>query len=78
MAADPNKVIVTIGATPQATQANHRDFPDARAEGESPAIAARNLVKHLAQALDSASADQARSTIQQAIDDVQAYVDQNP
>jgi hypothetical protein len=76
MTADPSKVIVTTGATAHAAQANHRDFPDAKADGETPAIAARNLIGDLTRALDSAAGDQDRAPILQAIADVQGFVDQ--
>lgn len=76
MTADPSKVIVATGATGIAAQVNHRDFPDVRADGETPAIAARNLLGHLARALDSAATDPDRAPIRQAIADVQEFVDQ--
>jgi hypothetical protein len=76
MTADPSKVIVATGATGIAAQVSHRDFPDARADGESPAIAARNLIGDLARALDSAATEEDRAPLQQAIADVQGFVDQ--
>ncbi len=76
MAADPSKVKVTTGATAQAARASHRDFPDAHADGESPAIAARNLVAHLTRALDSAATEQDRAPLQRALADVQEFIDQ--
>jgi hypothetical protein len=76
MAADPSKVIITAGSTADAVQVNHRDFPDARADGESPVIAARNLIGDLSRAIDSAATDQDRAPILQAIADVQLFVDQ--
>jgi hypothetical protein len=69
-------VIVAPGATGIAAQVSHRDFPEARADGESPAIAARNLIGDLSRALDSAATDQDRAPIQQAIADVQGFIDQ--
>ena len=73
MSSAESRVIVTPGAT---AQVHHRDFPEIRAEGDSPAIAARNLSNHLARALDSALTNWRRETIQQAIADVQAFASQ--
>ena len=58
MAADPSKVIVKTGSTADAVLVNHRDIPDAQADGESPAIAARNLIGDLTRALDTPPTDQ--------------------
>jgi hypothetical protein len=77
MTADPSKVMVTAGATAHAAQVHHRDFPEAQADGESPGIAARNLIGKLTRALDSAATDQDRAPIQQAIVDVQGFADQD-
>jgi hypothetical protein len=76
MSTDSSRVIVTTGATANASQVHHRDFPEIRAEGETPAVAARNLANHLVRALDSALTKWRRDTIQQAIADVQAFVSQ--
>jgi hypothetical protein len=76
MTADPSKVIVATGATGIAAQVNHRDFPDARADGESPAIAARNLIGDLSRALDSAATEEDRAPLRQALADVQGFIDQ--
>jgi hypothetical protein len=73
MGTDISRVIVTKGATTSTTQVHHRDFPEIRAEGESPAVAARHLSNQLARALDSALTNWRRETIQQAIADVQAF-----
>jgi len=77
MATDSSRVIVTTGATANTSQVHHRDFPEIRAEGESPAVAARYLSNHLVRALDSALTNWRRETIQQAIEDVQAFVAQD-
>lgn len=74
MATDPSRVIVTTGATTNTARVHHRDFPEIRAEGESPTVAARNLSNHLTRALDTALTNWRRETIQQAIADVQAFV----
>ena len=73
MATEQSRVIVTTGATAQAVQIHHRDFPEIRAEGESPSSAANNLVNHLTRALDSALTKWRRDAIQQAIDEVKAF-----
>jgi hypothetical protein len=75
MEADLSRVIVTTGATANATQINHRDFPEIRAEGETPKDAARNLSNQLARALDSALTSWRRETIEQAIADVKAFAE---
>ncbi|HEV3168489.1 MAG TPA: hypothetical protein VGZ22_31070 [Isosphaeraceae bacterium] len=77
MATDSSRVIVTTGATANASQVHHRDFPEIRAEGETPSAAAQNLANHLVRALDSALTNWRRDTIQQAIADVQAFVDKD-
>jgi len=74
MSIESSRVIVTTGATASTAQVHHRDFPEIRAEGESPAMAARNLENHLTRALDTALTNWRRETIQQAIADVQAFV----
>ncbi len=73
MATDPDRVIVTTGATAQATKVHHRDFPEIRGEGESPSAAAANLANHLTRALDSALTNWRRDAIQQAIAEVEAF-----
>jgi hypothetical protein len=75
MEADLSRVIVTAGATADATQVNHRDFPEIRAEGETPKAAAANLSNQLARALDSALTTWRRETIEQAIADVKAFAE---
>jgi hypothetical protein len=73
MATEQDRVIVTTGSTAQATQIHHRDFPEIRAEGESPAAAANNLTNHLTRALDSALTKWRRDAIEQAIAEVQEF-----
>ncbi len=73
MATDQDRVIVTTGATAQATQIHHRDFPEIRAEGDSPSSAASNLANHLTRALDSALTKWRRDAIEQAIAEVQDF-----
>ena len=76
MATDQDRVIVTTGATAQATLVHHRDFPEIRAEGESPEAAATNLANQLTRALDSALTKWRRDAIEQAIAEVQAFAAQ--
>ena len=74
MATDLSRVIVTPGAAAHGSQVHHRDYPEIRTEGETPAIAASHLVNQLTRALDSALTTWRRDAIQQAIADVQAFV----
>jgi len=76
MDTDVNRVIVTISGTSSAACVHHRDFPEIRAEGSSPDEAAAHLVNKLARALDSALTDWRRETVDQAIADVRAFVEQ--
>ena len=73
MGADVSRVIVTTVASTSHTQVHHRDFPEIRAEGETPAAAARNLSNQLARALDTALTHWRRESIGQALADVQAF-----
>ena len=75
MVTDLTRVIVAAGATSSTTRVHHRDFPEIRAEGESASVAAAYLVNHLTRALDSALTDWRRGTMQQAIADVQAFIE---
>ena len=76
MVTDLSRVIVTTGATSSATRVHHRDFPEIRADGETPRDAAEHLANQLVRALDSALTSWRRETIQQAIADVKAFVEQ--
>lgn len=73
MATEQDRVIVTTGSTAQATQLHHRDFPEIRAEGESPSAAAEHLTNHLTRALDSALTRWRRDAIEQAIAEVREF-----
>ena len=75
MGTETNTVIVTTGATARTTQVHHRDFPEIRAEGETPAIAATHLGHQLVRALDTALTPWRRETIQKAIDEVKAFAE---
>jgi hypothetical protein len=72
MDADPSRVIVTTGATAHTAQVHHRDFPEVRAEGESPAVAATHLANQLVRALDSAPPWR-REALERALAEVQAF-----
>lgn len=74
MSNDAESVIVTEGATPNAAQVHHRDFPEIRADGETPHVAAGHLVNQLVRALDSALTNWRRETIEKAIDEVKAFI----
>jgi hypothetical protein len=76
MSTDQSRIIVTTGATAHASSIHHRDFPEIRAEGEDPKVAARHLTNQLTRALDSALTTWRRETINQAIADVQAFLAQ--
>lgn len=74
MDSEQSSVIVSTGGMAQTAQVHHRDFPEIRAEGESPEHAASQLVNHLTRALDSALTVWRRDQIEKAIADVQSYV----
>jgi hypothetical protein len=71
-----NRVIVTQSGSSATAFVHHRDFPEIRAEGSTPKEAATHLVNKLACALDSALTDWRRGTIDRAIADVKAFVEQ--
>lgn len=74
MSNDLSRVIVVTGATAQSIRVYHRDFPEVRAEGETPSNAAKHLSNHLTRALDSALTNWRRQTLNQALADVQDFV----
>jgi hypothetical protein len=78
MSTDPSRVNVLTGVTAGTTLAYHHDFPEIRADGESPKDAAFHLANHLTRALDSALTEWKRQTLSQAIADVQAFVAEDP
>ena len=73
MPTDESRVIVMEGATAQAIRVHHRDFPEIRADGETPCAAAEHLANQLSRALDSALTDWRRETLNRAIADVRAF-----
>jgi predicted RNase H-like HicB family nuclease len=76
MSTDQDRVIVTTGTTAEAFLVHHRDFPEIRAEGETPEAAATNLANQLTRALDSALTKWRRDAIEQAIVEVRAFAAQ--
>jgi hypothetical protein len=76
MDTDVKRVVVTISGTSVAASVHHRDFPEIRAEAGSPEEAAALLVNKLACALDSALTDWRRQSVNQAIADVRAFLEQ--
>lgn len=74
MDSDAARVIVSTGLTAGATQVHHKDFPEIRSTGETPAAAAEQLSNQLTRALDSALTAWRRQSIEQAIADVRAFV----
>lgn len=68
------RVLVSDGRTPGSTQVYHQDFPEIRADGESPQDAAQHLTHQLRRALDSALTTWRRQAIETAITEVEAFV----
>ena len=52
---------------------HHRNFPEVRAVGPSPVVAAARLAELLSLALDNAPSDWRREMIRDAIEDVRAF-----
>ena len=73
MEPDKTRVIITSGATAGTSRVHHRDFPEIRADGQTPLEAAEHLTKQLSRALDSALTNWRRESIQNAVADVQAF-----
>jgi hypothetical protein len=76
METDLSRVIVTISGSSSTASVHHRDFPEIHAEGGTPKEAATHLIHQLTRALDSALTDWRRDRVNEAIADVQTYVDQ--
>ena len=76
MASEQDKVVVATGATANATQVHHHDFPEIRADGTSPAEAANHLVNQLLRARDSALTPWRLEQIDRAIAEVKAFAGQ--
>jgi hypothetical protein len=56
--------------------AHHREFPEVHAEAESPKAAATRLAELLSVTLENAPSNWRRQSIQQAIADARAFVEQ--
>ena len=67
-------VIVTAGATAHGVCVHHHDFPEVRAEGQSPKEAAALLSNKLAACMDTALTEWRRQSLTKAITDVSEYV----
>jgi hypothetical protein len=80
MTSHPNQVIVStedhVYASVHLSCVHHRDFPEVRGEGGSPEDAAARLAVLLSQTLDNTPSDWRREIVQQAIEDVRAFVEQ--
>jgi hypothetical protein len=78
MIGDPDQVIVTTGGisrpTAFATHVHHRGFPEIEVEGPSTLEAAEALLRRLAAALDDTPNHWHRGELEQARDDVRAFV----
>lgn len=77
MDSDAARVIVSTGFTAGEAQVHHRDFPEIRANGETPAAAAEQLANQLTRALDSALTAWRRESIERAIAEVRAFAEQS-
>lgn len=76
MTADASLVIVSTGQGEQ-FHAYHHGFPELRADGESPAAAAANLVNDLEREIEGAPDDLHREPLRQAVADVRAFVEKD-
>ena len=74
MQTQQDRIIVTMGATAHGACVHHHDFPEVRAEGQSPKEAAAHLANKLAASLDTALTEWRRQSITQAITDVKDFV----
>ncbi|MDB5353126.1 MAG: hypothetical protein JWN86_4373 [Planctomycetota bacterium] len=75
---DKSKVIVTsLGVAAGGTAVHHHDFPEIRAEGNSAADAAGQLVNQLTRALDSALTHWRREAVEHAIADVKSFAEKS-
>jgi len=81
MTSNPCQVIILPGeythASVRGLCAHHRDFPEVHGEGSSPRDAAMRLAELLSLSLDNAPSDYRREIIQQAIEDVRAFAEQD-
>ena len=70
------RLIVGDGQSPGSKRVHHQDFPEIRADGESPQDAAVHLANQLRRALDTALTNWRRQAIEAAIADVEAFLRQ--
>ena len=75
MTADPNRIIVTTGATADAVQVHHHNIPELHPDGESPETASENLPRALTRKIDGVPDDHHREAIRRALADVRAFVE---
>jgi hypothetical protein len=79
MTSHPDQVIVSAEdytyASVHSSCARHRNFPEVRAQGNSPKDAAARLAVILARNLDDAPSDWRREIVQEALEDVRAFVE---
>ena len=79
MVTNPNQVIAQTGEcachSVHITRIHHRHFPEIRAECGTAAEGATHLSNHLARELEAAGDNWHRESIEQAVADVQAYID---
>jgi hypothetical protein len=69
----PSLVVICADPTASGAQAYHRDFPEIRARGRSPADATDHLINQLLRTLDSALTTWRRQAIEKAIADVRSF-----
>jgi hypothetical protein len=79
MIANPSQVVVTprehlFRCLHHRLAAHHREYPEAEGEGCSPEDAAAHLIELLSRTLDSAPSDWRRESLQNAIEDVRAFI----
>ncbi len=77
MMIEQGRVVVGTGAMASSASVHHRDFPEIRAEGETPQDAAVHLADQLSRAIDSALTQWRREAIGQAIADIRAFVSES-
>jgi hypothetical protein len=79
MICNPSQVIVSDETLPRipihSPCVHHRDFPEVRAQGTTPHAAALRLVELLSVTLDSAPSGWRRESVENAIEDVLAFVE---
>lgn len=77
MSSVKDSIIVTAGAESHGgVTVHHHDFPEVRAEGQTPREAAALLANKLAAAMDTALTEWRRQSLTKAITDVHEFVKQ--